>query len=356
MHPRKAPRITLALASVLTVAACGDAASPSGPMPNAARSAQAQARLEAVFQRVTPEVMSLPGAIFVDNDERAGKVVVAVENLGQARGIHTAMSRLGIASDDYEVIQHAPIQMAATLRDEFRPVIAGVQIHYGNYVCTIGANVDHAGGRSFITNSHCTNTQGGTEGTVYHQAVRTTGAAPIATEAADPLYWKGGICAKGKKCRYSDASRALYSAGTVSNRGEIAQTVGVNSGSLTVSGTNPIFTITGQDNSTTNFAVGTLINKVGRTTGWTRGQVTRTCVHTGVQGSTVMQLCQTFVSDPGGASVVGSGDSGSGVWTLGSNGATLVGLLWGGSSDNKTFIFSPLKSIQDELGAVNAVK
>ena len=31
----------------------------------------------------------------------------------------------------------------------------------------------------------------------------------VATEAADPIYWKGGICAKGKKCRYSDASRAL---------------------------------------------------------------------------------------------------------------------------------------------------
>ena len=353
MHQRKAPRITLALASVFAVAACGDSASPSGPMPNTARSAQAQARLEAVFQRVTPEVMSLPGAVFVDNDERVGKVVVAVENLGQARGIHTAMSRLGIDAADYEVIEHAPIQFAATLRDAFLPVIAGVQVHFGSYVCSLGANVDHAGGRSFIINSHCTNTQGGTEGTVYHQPVRVTGAPPIATEVDDPTYWKGGICAKGKKCRYSDAARALYAAGTASARGIIAYTTGVNTGTLTYAGEVPV---TSQDNSTTNFAIGTVVNKVGRTTGWTRGQVTRTCVHTGVQGSTVMQLCQTFVSDPSGASVVGSGDSGSSVWTGSTSGANLVGLLWGGSSDNKTFIFSPLKSIQDELGAVNAVR
>ena len=353
MHPRKAPRFTLALASVLTLAACGDAASPSGPMPNTARSAQAQDRLEAVFQRATPEVMALPGAVFIDNDERAGKIVVAVENLNQARGIHTAMSRLGIASADYEVIEHAPIQLAATLRDVFRPVIAGVQIHYGNYVCTLGANVDHSGGRSFITNSHCTNTQGGTEGTQYYQSSSTADPTVIAVEAADPQYWKGGICPKGKKCRYSDASRALYTSSIVSSRGVVAHTDGINNGSLLYAGT---VAITSQDNLTTNFPIGTAVNKVGRTTGWTRGQVTRTCVNTGVQGSQVMQLCQTFVSDAGGASVVGSGDSGSGVWIDTGNGtAKFVGLLWGGSSDNKTFIFSPLKSIQDELGAVNTI-
>ena len=99
------------------------------------------------------------------------------------------------------------------------------------------------------------------------------------------------------------------------------------------------------------------MNKVGRTTGWTRGAVTRTCVNTSVSGSQIMQLCQTFVSDPGGATVVGGGDSGSGVFRdLGGDNAQLVGLLWGGSSDNKTFVFSPLKQIQDEIGAVNAVR
>ena len=354
MHRSKSPRITLALASALALAACGDAASPAGPLPNASRSAQAQDRLEAVFQRATPEVMGLPGAVFIDNDERIGKVVVAVENEGHARGVVNAMSRLGVAGDDYEVIVHEPIQLAATLRDVFRPVIAGVQIHFGNYVCTLGANVDHSAGRSFITNSHCTNTQGGTEGTQYYQSSSSADPTVIAVEAADPTYWKGSICPKGKKCRYSDAARALYSSSVASTRGAIAHTNGINNGSLLYAGN---VTVTSQDNSTTNFAIGTVVNKVGRTTGWTRGSVTRTCVNTGVQGSQVMQLCQTFVSDAGGASVVGSGDSGSGVWIDTGNGtAKFVGLLWGGSSDNKTFIFSPLKSIQDELGAVNTLQ
>ncbi|HUF26416.1 MAG TPA: hypothetical protein VMM18_05470, partial [Gemmatimonadaceae bacterium] len=33
---------------------------------------------------------------------------------------------------------------------------------------------------------------------------------------------------------------------------------------------------------------------------------------------------------------------------------TLVGILWGGSSSGDLFVFSPLKNIQDELGALTA--
>jgi hypothetical protein len=150
-------------------------------------------------------------------------------------------------------------------------------------------------------------------------------------------------------CRYSDAARALYSSGTASNRGEIAKTTGANNGSLTTSG---FFTVTAQDNSTSNFAKGLVVNKVGRTTGWSQGPVTGTCVHTNVQGSRVTQLCQTFVG-----ATVGSGDSGSPVFriTSGDN-VTLVGILWGGSSSGGTFVFSPFKQIVQELGSLTATK
>ena len=176
----------LAAAAVTLVAACQDA-TPSNPIaPSLERSARAQERLEAVFQRISPEVMALPGTVFSDNDEVAGKVVIGVDNMGAVRGVQQAMERLGVAEQDYAVELTQPIQFAATLRDRFRPTVAGIQIHFGQYVCTMGANVDHAGGRSFITNSHCTNTQGGTEGTQYYQPLSSVVHVAIATEAADP--------------------------------------------------------------------------------------------------------------------------------------------------------------------------
>jgi predicted cobalt transporter CbtA len=79
-------------------------------------------------------------------------------------------------------------------------------------------------------------------------------------------------------------------------------------------------------------------------------------VHTGVFGSNTVLLCQTFVSNPAGAAVVGGGDSGSGVFSIrGRDHVRLLGILWGGSGST-TFVFSPLKSIQDELGAVTATR
>jgi hypothetical protein len=343
---------SLALLLPLALVACQDASQPVAPSEqvDAARASQAQDRLE----RATHAAAAVQGMVFVDDDERIGKLVIGVENASAARGVRTAMAAAGFAAGTYEVIEHAPIYQVATLRDKFDPTIAGIQIHFGQYVCTMGANVDDGTERSFITNSHCTNTQGGVEGTQYYQPTSSIDGTVIATEVEDPQYFKNGVCPRGKKCRYSDSSRAKYSNDRNSTRGAVAYTDGINTGSLTYAGTRYF---TSQNNSTTNFTIGLVVNKVGRTTGWTRGEVTRTCVNTSVSGSQIMQLCQTFVSDPNGATVVSGGDSGSSVWEdKGSGNTALVGLLWGGSSDNKTFVFSPWKQVEQELGSLTATK
>ena len=352
-------RRATAVASLALVAACQDAPDPTGPSPRGAMAPQAQDRIEQLFQRTSPEVMALRGTVFADNDERIGKLVIGVENLNAARGVETALLARGVAKEDFVIELTQPIHFAATLQNaRFTSGVAGMQVHFSQYVCSVGANVDHAGGRGFIINSHCTTTQGGTEGTLYYQPSKTAFPTAIATEVDDPLYSKTlPGCSRGKKCRYSDAARAVYAGDYPSSRGTIAKTTALtpNTGNLTVDEAGS-YTITAQDNNGALNVVGTVVNKVGRTTGWTRGSITRTCVNTAVSGSTVMQLCQSFVSDPAGGTVVSGGDSGSGVWVDTGAGVTLVGLLWGGSSDNKTFIFSPLKQVQQELGTVNAVK
>ncbi|HSJ10954.1 MAG TPA: hypothetical protein VK928_13610 [Longimicrobiales bacterium] len=301
-------------------------------------------QLSDAFQRATHAAMPLAGSVFTDLDEAANRVVVGVENQGLVRAAERALANAGLERGSYEVIVTEPVHFAATLRDKFDPTIAGVQIHYSNYVCTLGANILDGTQRSFLTNSHCTATQGGVENTVYYQSSSSIDPTVIATEVEDPTYFKNGVCPKGMKCRYSDSSRALYSAARASSLGSMAVTDGVNTGSLNVTGTR---SIVGKSNSVT---VGMVVNKVGRTTGWTQAAVSRTCVNTGVQGSQIMQLCQHWVQSSGPAIVAG-GDSGSTVWT-GSSSATIVGLLWGGSSDNKTFIFSPIGQVEQELGTL----
>ena len=347
------PSRFLVASSALLFAACTDVPNPSDPSvrdasPAAERSQVAQDRLAALFPEASREVLGMPGTVFADHDEVRGKLVFGVENESAIPGIQRSLIARGLSADEFVIEKAEPIRMLATLRDVFRPTEAGTQIHFGGYLCTMGFNVDHAGGRSFITNSHCTNTQGGVDGTQYYQPLSSINGTVIATEVADPTYSATG-CSAGKVCRRSDASRALYNPNVASSRGVIAKTTGVNTGSITTSG---FFTITEQNNTGTNYSGS--INKVGRTTGWTQGNVSGTCVNVNVSGSNIQQLCQTLVTNNS-AAIVGSGDSGSPVFQIisGDN-VRLVGILWGGGGSTQ-FVFSPLANIQQELGDVNAV-
>jgi hypothetical protein len=341
----------LVAASFFGVLSCTDSSAPSDPpvrglTPSNERSPVAQDRLAALFPGTSSEVMALPGTVFADNDEVKGKLVFGVENANAAAGVRRVLEARGISANDYVIKETLPIVRVTTLQDRIRPTQAGTQIHFGNYVCSIGFNADFGTERSMYTASHCTNTQGGVEGTTYAQPLRSVDPTVIATEVADPEYTSLAGCSRGKVCRYSDASRSLYSADVASDRGVIAATTGVNNGSLTTSGT---LSVTAQDNTSTSFSGD--VDKVGRTTGWTRGTVTNSCVTVNVSGSNVQQLCQVIVTNPS-ATIVSGGDSGSGVFkvTSGTN-VTLVGILWGGSGTN-TFVFSPLKNVQDELGGL----
>jgi hypothetical protein len=345
----------LALAAALVLAACQDLPGPTEPATDPAFNAQAAPGLHraqdvaAWFRAAAPDVMALPGTVFADHDENENVLVFGIENANAMFGVQNALARRGVPATAYRVQVVEPISfMSDNLRSRHRPTVGGLQIHWSSYVCTLGFNVDHAGGRSFITNSHCTVSQGTTGNTAYYQPASSVDSTPIADEAHDPSYTSLPGCSAGKQCRYSDAARALYRGGTSSTRGSIAKTTGVNNGSLSVNGA---FTVTAQNNTATSYS-GT-VHKVGRTTGWTSGNVSNTCATVNVSGSNIQLICQTLVQNNS-AAIVGGGDSGSPVFriTSGDN-VELVGILWGGSGSS-TFVFSPLKNIQDELGGLVA--
>lgn len=352
---RKCIRLASMAALLAVVSACADVADPVSPTTfDVLPRVSPQAGPPDWFEAASPAVLAMAGAVYADLDESANRLRFGVENAAAANGIRVALSRMGIPDDAIvlEVVQ--PIYQVATLRDVWRPTQGGIQIHFGQFLCTLGFNADDGTQRSFITNSHCTNTQGGVESTQYFQPTSTAAPSAIAVEVEDPSYFRNRSgCPRGRRCRTSDASRALYNTGTASERGLISATSGANNGSLTVTGT---FTVTSQNNSATNYN-GSTVNKVGRTTGWTQGTVTQSCVNVNVSGTNITQLCQSLVQNAQNAVIVGGGDSGSGVFriTSGSN-VELVGILWGGSSDGRMFVFSPLKNIRDEIGAINAVR
>src|SRR6267143_1285863 len=303
-------------------------------------------------QRVMAEhaigaVFNIQGVVYTDIDEKANRLTVAVENQGLVASVQNEVSAAGVPQDAVNIVMADPIYTQVTLQDQVRPIQGGLQIQFSNFLCSISYNAVRGGVAGFVTASHCTDIQGGVEGTLYYQPL-TASNTFIGTEIADPTYTKATCTAAGVKgnhvCRYSDTSFEQLASGVQQTVGAIEQTDTVNTGSLTIAGS---FRVVSEGPS----LVGQTVNKVGRTTGWCQGQVTNTCVNTGVSGSKIVQLCQDWVS-----ATVGPGDSGSGVFAITSGSdVQLRGTLWGGNGAGTVFVYSPIANIQrsDELGPIS---
>jgi hypothetical protein len=304
--------------------------------------AQSRQALEVLHQRLLP-LFELAGVVFTDADETSGRLVVGVMDRGVEGLVRGQLGRLGVPSESVDLVETESIVRVATLRDKVRPVVAGLQIRFSQYVCTLGFNAMLGSTAGYVTASHCSTRQGEVDGTQYYQPLNQVPDEFIGTEVADPAFFRSADgCPRGRRCRYSDSNFSAGDSAVAFTLGGIARTTGPNNGSLEIVGE---FSISGEGAA----IVGQTANKVGRTTGWTQGQVTRTCVNTGVSASNIVLLCQDFVENT--VQIVAGGDSGSPVFRLSNSGrATLLGNLWGGNSSGTLLVYSPIANIERELG------
>ena len=332
-------RKNLAFRSVLVLSMTVGALALIGRTPML--EAQGRPDLEAQHQRLLP-LFELSDVVFTDADETRGRLVVGVLNRrggeGQVRG---RLRALGVDSQSVDVVETEPIFALATLRDESSTIVGGLQIRFSQYLCSLGFIAHKPNGdMGFVTASHCSDRQGSVDGTAYYQPLDQVASDFIGTEVADPAYVRGPGCPKGRKCRLSDANFSLGS-GRPQTFGSIARTIAP--GSLEIA-SSP-FNIKAEGTANVDMTV----HKVGRTTGWTSGRVSNTCVNTGVQGTTIVLLCQTFVTSS--SVIVGGGDSGSPAFLItNGNDVALVGGLWGGNQSGTQFVYSPIAAIRSELG------
>jgi len=325
-------------------------------------------QLDAWYRSAWPTVLALSGAVSSDLDEGRNRLRFTGVDASVLANIAATVSGLGVPSAATVLQVRGPVRQVTALRDKVRPPHGGFQIQFFPtpasplvLVCTLGFNAVKNGVNSFITNSHCSNVQGGiTVRTDYYQATRG-GVIPVADnyiafEAEDPDYTSGGECPVLRRCRTADVSRAQYGAGQSFSIGKIARTTLLNtilaSDDTTffqIDALNPTYRIVSEQATPIQ---GQVLNKVGRTTGWTQGSVVATCENIDVTDSDITQLCQGMVN-----AFVDGGDSGSPVFGFNTDGTVFLGgILWGSSTDLVTnevqFIFSPFGSIQREIGPI----
>jgi hypothetical protein len=314
-----------------------------GPFGPSVLDAQGPPDLEAQHQRLLP-LFEQNGVIFTDADETIGRLVVGVVNRGLEQAVRARLAALGVSSASVDVVVSEPIVQVATLRDRIRPVVGGLQIRFSGFLCSLSFNAVREGVLGYVTASHCSDYQGTVDGTLYYQPLNQVADEFIGQEIADPGFFsKSNGCPKGRRCRYSDANFSSGANGVDFALGRIAQTTGANNGLLDLAAVD--FTISAEGAAVKN----EIASKVGRTTGWSRGPVSKTCANTGVLGSNIVFLCQNFVN-----ATVASGDSGSPVFKEHPDGSIiLMGTLWGGNSSGTQFVYSPLAGVERELGALS---
>ena len=126
--------------------------------------AQSRQALEVLNRRLLP-LFELAGVVFTDADESSGRLVVGVLDRGAEGLVRAQLARLGVPSDSVDLVETEPIHRVLTLRDQVRPVVAGVQIRFSQYVCSLGFNAVLGSTTGYVTASHCSTSQGAVDGT-----------------------------------------------------------------------------------------------------------------------------------------------------------------------------------------------
>jgi len=300
-------------------------------------------------------IPTIPGVVFLDIYDSKNQLAIGVETMEIAHEVERMLEKLGVPREAVSIEKAEPAVFK--LRQKRRPLVGGLQIQFGwpGANCTLGFIAVRQGINGFVTNSHCTHTQGGVENTEYHQPIRPINpwdmSNRVGLEIADPPYFTGGRCPSGYRCRYSDSAfvRSPHPSGpsVTLNRGYIARTA---LGSINWNGTDLYRIIS--EVEVQDVREGVILNMVGRTSGRKEGRVFAVCRDEFI--GTIGLLCQDYVN----VGVLG-GDSGAPVFKIINSPAPhdviLYGILWGGDpAGTQYYIFSNMGLVQrlDELGSL----
>lgn len=298
--------------------------------------------------------------ISTDASEATNRVRVTVETADANPAVLRAASDAQVPVGAIEItVGLRPIALA-TLRDFWRPTGGGLEIGFGPYSCSLGYNVTMNGLTGFLTASHCSTSAHGS-GAVGESVSQPLFGSTVGTVHTNPAFNYSHPDCGGYLCTRADAMFVLY--GNPSDGPtRVARPVGPpginnNRGSITVEGWwESINQTEGQ------LVVGGVVNKVGRSTGWTRGTIVATCVSPPIEYQYVV-VCASQVNDAS----VGEGDSGAPVFSSANRiGIQHIrqGILYAGTGDwaqdptgflycvsRCTFFYSRWDQINQHLGA-----
>lgn len=297
---------------------------------------------------VLRSVARLPGLTAVDADESLNRVRVTLADGTPRADVDAAIAALNLPPGAVAV-DFGPRLEFLDIRARYRPTGGGIQISNAeNELCTMGFNVAvlfyfESG---YLTASHCNEGGigvGNTGGTIYQNTIGASNQAGTVT--LNPAWNRTDPECGGMTCTWADVMFVRTTASLFEKRVAHPTFVGVNSapGSTTLASW-----WTRVEKAWFLPYVGLSVDKVGRTTGWTRGTVASTCSANVVAGLVI--LCSDLVT----GARSDYGDSGSPVFypEVAPDPLYALGILYAGivnCTDNCAFSFTSWSAIESHL-------
>jgi hypothetical protein len=266
------------------------------------------------------------GISTLDADENTNRLHVTVTSADQIPAVQKLAADAGIPSSALTVGVRPYATLAGSLRNLVSPQAPGSQIEipygqdqYGQTlveICSLGFNVtlnnQSGNATDYLTASHCSAPTGNGFAGINVYQPSYAGVVLGQTSLNPPWTVSDPQCMGHTICIRSDALLGHIAGGTAPKRVPFTDHTGFNNagGSLIVTGYwDSVANVTAQPMN------GTSIDKMGRTTGWTRGTLAAQCVTNVAQEATnpsitVAVICSNGVEDAG----WGTGDSGSPVF------------------------------------------
>ncbi|HEY9228644.1 MAG TPA: hypothetical protein VIP11_18460 [Gemmatimonadaceae bacterium] len=294
--------------------------------------------------------------VSVDLDEVNNRVTIGVERgasvLTARASVMSQLGTRGVPDGAVQFVEARRAKTTALLTDALTPIGGGqiITIVGSGAQCTAGFIALINSSKYLLTADHCLG-NAGTRDSILVQLTNSGGA--VGFEDIDPSLllntcgWQGWGCKAADVTAFKLTNLGLYPAEV----GRIwrPQYLWQQGNHLLIGSYWPYFAVLGTQSS---IYVGLNINKVGRVTGWTTGQVTATCVDHYAHSPLTSNYLLTCQAE--GTHTVDVGDSGAPVFVWdGDNGAYLAGLNWGCTTNlgNNCVhaIFSPYSNIVSDF-------
>lgn len=298
--------------------------------------------------RLVGPALDLSGVTFVDLDEARNVITVGFNSESGRIEAQRLFSTMGIP-EAVIVFESSHPEPTADLRSRVRPLTAGTVM--GPIGCTLGASAIREGTPVILTASHCTAVWNEDD---FGPTRQNLSSPSFGIEVFDENGWICGFF-YDVRCRFADVA-AYDIAGVDVSEGEtgfqlgrIARPIyavsGVSEtyGPLQIDDSNPFFQIIG----TYDYPLmNETMSKVGITTGWTYGNIYKTCVDVNYSGSPKKRyVCQDWA-----VLFTQDGDSGGPVFIdTGSGSAIFMGIVTGRDGRNGA-MFGNVSQLRKDLG------